>query len=505
MIISYAQSNISFTQYVDIKSNFISSAPNLIRAFCGRHFTTNPLLPTQTLGEFVDAYDVGSYFGFTSEEYLRALQYFSFQTKSFNSPTLISFARWTDVDTAPLIFGVKAAYALSTFTPITTGAISLSIGGVTNILTNLDFSAAVSLAGVAAVIQAAVNAQSGLQWTAAQVLFDPVNKQFDFIGGATGVAAITAQLAGTGIEILNLIGWGTGAIFSNGDDTTSITETLQNSTLASNNFGSFVFMPTLTIDQHVEAATWTQGQDTGFIYHVPIPLASYTDYQTALVALNSDYVDGSIISPQSNQWIEEIPMANQAATNFNVSDGTQGYNFLSQVGMAPSVTMDAVKNALDLARINYYGRTQNAGDQKAWYQLGVILNSDSAPLGINVVADEIWLKSANASSIINLFLTANSIPADNQGIAQVLSTIQPNIQQALANGMISVSRVLTSTQISIINNLTGDSQAWQQVQSIGYWINATVVSLNTGFAIQYQLIYLRNNQVIKVLGDHFNL
>src|SRR6202034_2963574 len=95
---------ISFTRYVDITSAVGAQQIVGTRQLIGRLFTENLLLPTESFIEFNSAAEVGAYFGTTSVEYLRAQFYFNFISKSATSPTTISFARWTNVAQAPMIF-----------------------------------------------------------------------------------------------------------------------------------------------------------------------------------------------------------------------------------------------------------------------------------------------------------------------------------------------------------------------------------------------------------------
>ena len=69
---------IAFTKYVDIVSGVGGAEQVSLRELIGRLFTINPLVPTESLIEFTDLESVGIYFGTASEEFKRALFYFSF-------------------------------------------------------------------------------------------------------------------------------------------------------------------------------------------------------------------------------------------------------------------------------------------------------------------------------------------------------------------------------------------------------------------------------------------
>ena len=136
------------------------------RDLVGRLFTANPLLPPQSFISFTDAADVGSYFGLGSEEYFRALFYFSFISKNIAQAQSIQFARWVQTATAPMIFPLQAnGSILATWTAISSGSFILTMGGVTNTLSALDFSGAGTLAAVAVIVQDAINAAGSFTLT----------------------------------------------------------------------------------------------------------------------------------------------------------------------------------------------------------------------------------------------------------------------------------------------------------------------------------------------------
>ena len=150
---------ISSRKYVDIQSGVGGGSAVRRRQLIARLMTTNPRLPTGTFVEITGGADeVGAYFGFDSEEYKRAAFYFAFISKATTRAQSISFARWAEVDTAPLILGASAAYSLPAFTAINSGSFELTIGGLVEEISGLDFTGAISLAAVAGIVQTAVRA-----------------------------------------------------------------------------------------------------------------------------------------------------------------------------------------------------------------------------------------------------------------------------------------------------------------------------------------------------------
>jgi len=495
---------ISFNKYIRIVSSVggVSTLSN--RQLIGRLFTTNELVPTRSFTEFTSANEVGAYFGTTSEEYLRALFYFSWISKSGNSAPLISFARWVDVDVAAEIFGFPITTSLSTFQGISNGAFNLTIDTTTHLISGLNFTATVSLAGVAGVIQAGINAETGLDWTAATVAYDSLRGSFDFASGVVGGnVAVSTAAPGSGTNLLPLIGWGTDAIFSNSADAETVTETLIASDEMSTNFGSFLFMPALTLDQITEAARWNDAQNVKYMYDVPVALADAATYSAALDGLSGVQLT---LAGTSGEYHEMVPMLIEAATDYSQVDVVQNYMF-QVFNLTPTVTDTSTSNLLDSLRVNYYGQTQSAGQLIELYQRGFLMGVPSVnPVDMSPYADEQWLKSAIGTQIMNMFLAFTQIPANVTGSGLVTTNLTSSvIALALSNGVISVGKTLDITQIQFITRVTRNSKAWYQVQNQGYYLNVAIISkvLDNGvtqYNVSYLLVYGKNDTIRQAEG-----
>lgn len=495
-------STIPISRYVAITSGVVGAAAVPERELIGRFFTENPIAPTNTVLEFTSAADVGTYFGSTSDEYKRAVFYFGWVSKNATSTQKISFARWANVAVASTIYGNVANYAVSQFTSVTTGDFTLTLGGFTHHLTAIDTHLAATLADVAADVQTAINAYSagGTAWTSATVTYNSTRKSFNLVSGLTGDDTI-AIAAGVTVDMAALLGWETGAIFSNGQAIQTITAVLTSSAGTSNNFGSFTFIPALTIDQITEAAIWNNAQNVQFIYSIATSATNASAWSAALINIGG--TTGNL-SPLSTEFPELEPMMIFAATNYEKRNSVQNYEF-QQFNLTPSVSSSANADLYDGLRINYYGQTQNAGQLISFYQKGVMFGLPTDPLDTNLYANEIWLKAAMTSSLMTLLLALANLSANSTGRAQVLTIIQGVINRAVTNGTISVGKTLTDTQKAYITNATGDNLAWHQVQNSGYWVDAEVVpyveSMVTKYKIVYTLIYSKDDVIRKIEGS----
>lgn len=495
---------ISITRYVDITSGVGGGAGVRKRELIARIFSTNPLIPTKSFIEFNSADEVLTYFGSTSEEYKRAAFYFGWISKNITKAPKIAFARWTDVDVAPRIYGKVQPQSIANYTAISNGGFTLTMGVYTFDILSLNFTTDTTLAQVASRIETAIRAQTGGGglWTGASVSYDSVRGSFNLVGGATGTAPISVAAATVGSDISSLIGWLTGSIKSDGALAETITNTLSASAEASTNFGSFGFIPEFNLTQVTEAATWNDNQNVKFMYSVGVSAANAASWSAALIGFSGI----TLTLRQTNEYHSMIPMIILAATRYDRRNSVQNYMF--QIFTAtPTVTTNADANLYDPLRINYYGRTQTAGQFLDFYQRGVMMGIPTDPVDQNIYANEMWLKDDAQARIMSLFLSLAKVSANTTGRSQLMTTIQGAVDAALFNGTISVGKTLDTTQKLYITQITGDDTAWQQVQNIGYWFdvvfNTTVtVDGRTEYKATYVLVYSKDDTIRKVEASH---
>ncbi len=509
--------SISSTRYVSIVSGVGAANTVPERELVARLFTGNLLLPPKSFLSFNSADSVGQYFGTDSEEYLRADFYFSFISKSITAPESIQFSRWASTAVAPMVYSVSGNNTQEdNWTSITGGSFVLTMGTHTFTISGLDFTMAASLAAVATIIQTAIRTETGggALWTSATVSYDASTGGFNLVGGITGDAEISVAAPGSGTDITGtgLLGWvpgsvntngsiTPGAIWAPGSDIETITETLTNSYQASTNFGSFTFLTNLGLTEQevVEAATWNFSLNNLFLYSVAVTPENVSDWQAALVSIGGVALTLSpTLSPL--QYPEMGPMMVEAATDYDSANSVQNYMFQSFGGLSASVTTDSDADAYDALNVNYYGQTQQAGAQIAFYQQGGMQGPATSPALMNLYVNEIWLKDAATVALMNLLITQTRIPANAQGRGMILNTLQDVVDRALNNGTISSNKTLTGQQQLYITQITKDPLAWHQVAGIGYWLNCVIVAEDN--EAKYQLVYSKDDVINFVSGTH---
>lgn len=496
---------ISFKRYVDIVSGVGGGAGVRTRDLILRLFSVSPRVPAGTVIEMDNAADVGTYFGTTTPEYLRAVFYFGFISKLITAPKKIAFSRWADIAAAARIYGSTAVRVVASFTPVTTGSIKLTIGAYTADVLAINFSGAAALSNVASILQTAIQAVTagGANWTAATVTYDAANQRFVLLGGTVGAAAVAAAPAATGTPIAGLLGWDATAVFSPGVAAEEPVAAFITSAEGNDNFGSFAFMSALTQPQIAAVAAQNDTYNVKFMYSVAILQAD----AAAMYALLSGFSGVmTTLAPIATEYPELLPAAILAATAYNRRNSVQNYMF-QRGTLSPSVTDNATANTMDANRVNYYGRTQTAGQFLDFYQRGVMMGLATDPVDMNTYANEMWFKDAAGAAIMGLLLSAARVPANISGRGQILAILQSVIDLATFNGTISIGKELNTTQKLYITNLTGDEQAWQQVYNLGYWVDCVLQAFvtadsRTEWKAVYTLIYSKDDAIRKVEGSH---
>lgn len=502
--------SISIKKYVDITSGVGGSAAVKERELILRLFTTNALVPAGTVMEMTDLNDVATTFGTTSEEYKRAAMYFGFVSKSITKAKKISFAHYSTATTKTppsIMGGTPGTTNINDWKLITAGVIRVHIGSADYQTAPMNFSTATDLASVATKIQAALNATNTPANTFT-VTYDNVGQRFNasFVG-VNPPAAVSVIAPSSGNNIATQLGWTTAAGMATGAGSaaTSILDWIVEADEISDNYGTFaVIGPALDLNTVKSIAAWNKAQNVKYIYQVPVTAANWSAWYTELAAYGGTGL--TIVNDSNTEYDEQIPGVIIGATDYNMRAASQNFMFQQVSGVTPKVDDNSEATTIDnQSRVNYYGRTKNAGQPIEFYQNGYLCGTNTDPLQMNVYANEMWFKAAATAVLMSALLALPIIPATDEGRAIVLSILQDPIDRALYNGTIAVGKDLNVTQKAYVQQITGDPLAWHQIQSIGYWLDATVQeeAQQNGtikYIIDYTLLYSKSDAVNKITG-----
>jgi hypothetical protein len=509
---------ISFKKYVDITSGVAAQSQIAARSFCGRIFTPNPMVSSDALIEATDADSVGAYFGTSSEEYKRAVKYFSFISKLTRRAKVLQFARWQrEANPVGIYGGANKAATLTAIKAVTAGVIHFSFGGTEVSVSGVSFAAATSLADVASELQTALRANAAVELVTATVTYDPVGARFDFAGSSTATTAesisIIPETTTPANDIATLLGWQTtqGAAYVAASPVVTPVATLIASVQQNNNFGTFLFVSNggtaIALSDAVALAQQNETYNVQYKFEYGV---DDTNYQAAAAALGG--IGGTVIiyskASQAAEYHDMMDMIIEAATDFTQRNGTTGYMYVQFDGQTPSVSDDGVAGIMDGLAINYYGQTQVNGTMLSFYQDGVMMGGATDPRDSNVYANEQWLKAFAGTSFMSLQLAVAKLSANTNGRGLVLGKMTKEIiPAAQLNGTFSVGKPLTVDQQLFITELTGDDNAWQQVQNNGYWYDVELSSYVgagniTRWQATYSLVYSKDDLIRKVVGSH---
>lgn len=525
--------SIRFSKYVAINSVVGAAAQVPLRQWCARVFTTNPLVGPNAILQFDDAGDVGAFFGTASEEYARAVVYFTYESPLGTAPTAIQFARWVQANQPATIYGEANTSTLAALTAITAGKLSLTFGASRVDLTGISFSADATLTAVAATLQAALIAAAAsapnAELTGCSVTWNSTAQAFDFTANTTVTASetfrVVAPVGVTGAtDVAAALGWyaSQGALVNDAALLETRVAGFSRVTALNNNCGEFVYTDTsaLTLSDATAIALVNAALNVVFIFRVPVTPLTWSTWSAALIGIAGvglEYEDIGVTG--ARQYLEMLPMSIHGAINYNARNGTVGFMYKQNGAITPSINDNpgtVQSDALDAARVNYYGVTMTGGQSISFYQTGVLCGGATSPVDSTVFANEQWFKDMCGANLLNLQLAVGQIPANKRGQTmcdvtlqgQPATTLSPatGIELAVANGTILAESALTTAQQIYITQQTNSATAWQQVQNIGYWkgSNITSAAVNgvTKYTYNYTIIYRKDDVIKSIVGSH---
>lgn len=491
---------IKITRYVDIISSVSGASSVAQRKLDHRRFTSDPRVPVGSILELGSG-DADDFFGSTSDEAVFARQYFGYVSPApASAPRSLQFAAYAPTGRVPAVYSASPA-SLAELTAVSAGSLNITLGANTNTIAAINLSAALSFADVATALQTAVRTGTGTQFAAATVTYDVGRAQFIISGGVVGSAAVSVGVT----PLSTLLGLNDPqAILSPGVAVQTPLAAFQAAEDASDSFGSASFGESITDVEAKAVAQYVAGENVKYQFYVSVTPSTYTATVAALSGIQST---GIILNSTAGEYKEAIPAAIMSATDYDRRNATVNYMYRQVGGFTADVTTDALANIYDTARVNYYGQTASAGQNISFFQRGFLLGGATAPVDMSVHANEQWLKAYLTAALLSLQLSLNKIPANNEGRSYVLAQVIDAVNKAKFNGTIIIDKLLTTAQKIAVTQLSGDPDAWRDVESKGFWADVVItqsvpVSGVTEYTAKYTLVYSKGDVVRKVEGSH---
>lgn len=491
--------SIKSTEYVFITSGVVGASVAQ-QELIGRRFTTNPRVPVGSILR-VSSGEADSFFGAQSAEAAFARQYFSVVLPAPTSrPGYLQFAAYAPSGRPPAVFGAERGTSLADFQALSGSTLMLRLGDSAITTGPIALTGVASFADVASAVQAEIRAAGGAQYAGAVVNYDSLSGAFSLTGDTIAPAPVTV----TDGTLAAALGWtGLGVIYSPGVAPQSPIEAFQAAEQVSDSFGSASFGVPVTLEQAIPVAQYVAGENVKYMMFWPVSETDFGTWSSAMLGIASN---GLVLNRTAGEYKESIPQAIQAASDYDMRNGGRVNYMFRQSSMTPDVTDTQESRTLNAARVNYYGRTAVFGQQIDFFQRGYLMGGQTAPLDMGVHSGEQWLKSYCTSKFFALMLGVRGIPTNNDGRGAILAVVHDAISQAFYNGVLSVGKTLTVTQIEAVTQITGDPMAYLEVQNKGYWADVImaeeVVNGVTEYVAKYTLVYSKADMIRKVEGSH---
>lgn len=146
--------------------------------------------------------------------------------------------------------------------------------------------------------------------------------------------------------------------------------------------------------------------------------------------------EGTVYVSGAYPWSSYMPMAIFAATDY-VEGTVTNHMFKQFPGEMPTVKDDATFDAFNANQINFYGQSQTNGQTLNFYQRGFNTNKVESAIYCN----EVWLKSACEAELTGVFMNNERVPANDDGVAEVVSAVFNVCGTAVGNGMFMVKQM----------------------------------------------------------------
>ena len=368
-------------------------------------------------------------FGLDAPEYAAAELFFS-QTPR---PSILQIGRWLQSSVPAMLRGGLLPDATATsWTGITDGTFRLTVGGVEQTVTGLDFSGVSNLNGVAAVIDADLAPHgAACRWD---------GQRFVVSTTATGAAASLGYLSagtGDGTSIAGLLGLTPETALPPvaGADAESPVECVAALADLSGDWYGCSFADTgLSVADHVAVSAFIEASSKSRVYGVTVTDprvldATFTeDVASRLVALKRKR---TLVAYSRNPYAVVSAMGRAFTVNFSANASTITLKFKQLPGIEAEGLTETQARALEAKRCNVFAAYDN---DTAIFQEGVMSG--------DAYFDEIhgldWLQNAVQTEVWNLlYQSKTKVAQTNGGVNQILTRIEAVFGEAVRNNLIA--------------------------------------------------------------------
>ena len=430
---------------------------------------TNGLIITSNTGisadtpaiSFTTAKEVGAYFGYESNEYKVAAQYFTGVNNQTKTIKTVWFGRDLTAAGSAWIKG-GASPTLATLKAITDGAFNIDLNGSAVTITGVDLSACTSLSDVATVIEG--------KFTNATVTYNTVQNKFVITSTLTGTTSTigygSAPSSGTDLSAALGLTQALGAVLSQGNDALTVAENMDRITGVTRNFVGFTTLTKPSDANAVAYAAWADlDDDYVYFYHSNdnTLLSKATNTSSVPVSLQSYNTTASVFG---DAYDAVFMLAVGASIKWDSANALKTWFAKSASGLNAKVLSDTEAEALESIRCNYIGQFATRNAEFTLLNRGCLSGTQYG--FIDVLYGAIWLRARLQRGLMDCFAGNNRIPYIQNGYGILATFIAEAIDEALGNGVIDVGlRISDSERITIMNEINEDISV--ELLNNGYW------------------------------------
>ena len=428
----------------------------------GMIITANTLISADTPAmSFSTAKEVGAFFGYESNEYNVAAQYFTGVTNQTKTIKTVWFGRdLTAVGSAWLRGGLSPD--LATLKTITNGAFNISLNGSDVTITGVDLSAATSFSDVATTLTE--------EFTNAAVTYNTVLKQFVITSTTTGASSTigygSAPSSGTDLSAVLGLTQALGAVLSQGNDALTVAENMDRITGVTRNFVGFTTLTKASDANAVAYAAWADlDDDYVYFYHSndSTLLSKATNTSSVPVSLQSYNTTACVFG---DVYDAVFMLAVGASIKWDSANALKTWFAKSASGLNAKVLSDTEAEALESIRCNYIGQFATRNAEFTLLNRGCLSGTQYG--FIDVLYGAIWLRARLQRGLMDCFAGSNRIPYTQQGYGIIATFIAEAVEEALGNGVIDVGLTISdSERITIMNEIDEDISV--ELLNNGYW------------------------------------
>lgn len=498
----------------------------------GLILTDSIRVPIGSVYSFANASDVSDYFGAASKEYAMAQTYFTGFLNSTIKPAEILFYQWA-VDAVPAYLRSASLETMTLAQLKTlSGTLILTVNGEELTSSSISFSSATSFSSAAALIQAAfghydavvTGAISGTTLTVSSVssgalavgqiiegsgitpgtyitalgsgtgaegtytvsvsqavssgtisagefavTFDSVASAFVFFGGTPGDSGTLSYATGTLATSLSLTE-ATAAVLSQGSDAVAPGDVMPAVTDITQNFVSYGTTFIADAPQALGIAQWNNAQNGAYRYVLlDTNIAATTNnpsvspgYQVS----QAGYAGVKIIYAPSDKNQVGAELSYPACLDFTEAGGRTTAKFRQYPGLTADVTNQTIASRLRTNGFNFYGAWASRGNGFTFSDQGKITGEF---VWDDAYVNQIWMNDSFQVNLIDLLLSAKSVPYNSTGYALIEAAMMDTVNAALNFGAIQPGVTLSEAQAAQVNAAAGFNIS-DTIQDRGWYI-----------------------------------